>query len=249
MLLFASDIDNTLIYSCKNQNITSRIPCELYEGKYISFITEYTREKLEYVHEKAIFVPVTTRSIEQYKRIEFGNFIPDYAITSNGGNLLIKGSVDEDWYNETLSLCQHAFYGMEKGRDYLEKDNNRELDIKLIDGLFVYTKSSMPEKTVNNLKELLIDEPVNVYNYRNKIYILPNNLDKGSALKRFINKCTKNIDKIITAGDSVFDIPLLNTSDYAIFPSSLDYTPLTDYLKIEEKIFSDELLKEVIIHL
>lgn len=249
MLLFASDIDNTLIFSHKKENLSNKIPCELYNGENISFITKYTRENLEIVHNNALFVPVTTRSIEQYSRIKFGDFIPNYALTSNGGNLLINGKVDNDWYNKTVELCKPAFDALTKGEEYLEKDSNRTLDIKRVDGLFTYTKSAAPQDTVNRLQELLINEPVNVHYYGNKVYILPNTLDKGSALTRFIKTYLNNIDKIITAGDSIFDIPLLNAGNLAIFPNSLEFNPLNEYLKIKDSNFSDELLKEVIKHL
>lgn len=249
MLLFASDIDNTLIYSHKKENIGSKIPCELYNGENISFITEYTKENLEIVHNNALFVPVTTRSIEQYNRIKFGDFIPNYALTSNGGNLLIKGKVDNSWYSQTVALCQHAFDSLTKGEEFLEKDSNRTLEVKRVDGLFTYTKSAAPQETVSKLQKLLHNEPVNVHYYGNKVYILPDNLNKGSALKRFINEYLDNIDKIITAGDSVFDIPLLNAGDLAVFPSNLEFSPSNNYLKINNNNFSDELLKEVIKHL
>lgn len=249
MLLFASDIDNTLIYSHKKEYIGNKIPCELYNGEYISFITKNTKEKLEIVYKNALFMPVTTRSIEQYSRIIFGDFIPDYALTSNGGNLLIKGKVDNDWYNQTLALCQHAFDSLTKGEEFLEKDNNRTLEVKRVDGLFTYTKSSAPQDTVSKLQKLLANEPVCVHYYGNKVYILPDALDKGSALKRFVKEYSIGIDKIITAGDSIFDIPLLEAGSLAIFPSSLEFSPSNNYLKIKDGIFSDELLNEVIKHL
>lgn len=250
MLLFASDIDNTLIYSHKRENISSKkIPCELYNGENISFITEYTRNKLELVNKNALFIPVTTRSVEQYQRIKFGDFIPEYALTSNGGNLLINGQADKEWYESILKEISPAFYGLEKGEKYLKHHENRILDVKRVDGLFTYTKSDAPEKTVGSLKELLINEPVKVYNYHNKIYILPNNLDKGSALKKFVHKYMKNVNKVITAGDSVFDIPLLKAGNLAVFPKSLDFIPDTKYLKFDDNDFSDKLLNEVIKHL
>ena len=46
-----------------------------------------------------LFVPVTTRTIEQYKRISLlkNIIIPEYAIVSNGGNILINGETDSYW--------------------------------------------------------------------------------------------------------------------------------------------------------
>ena len=45
------------------------------------------------------FIPVTTRTIEQFQRISLfqDEIIPEYAITSNGGNILHNGKQDGTW--------------------------------------------------------------------------------------------------------------------------------------------------------
>ena len=48
------------------------------------------------------FIPVTTRTIEQFQRITLfqNEIIPEYAITSNGGNILHNGKQDVTWNKE-----------------------------------------------------------------------------------------------------------------------------------------------------
>lgn len=248
MLLFASDIDNTIIYSHKKDINTPKVPCELYEGSNISFITKNTQEKLDYIYSKCLFLPVTTRSIEQYKRIQFSHWQPKYAITSNGGNLLINGSPLKEWNDYFIETGKNARYALEKAETLLENHPYRILDIKLVDNLFVYTKSSQPEETIKMLKNNLQNEPVKVYTNFSKIYVVPENLNKGTALKKFINDFAPDINKVISAGDSIFDIPLLEAAAYAIFPEKLPYTHKSEnYYKIaQEEIFSEKVVENVL---
>src|SRR5699024_6248459 len=65
MDLFASDLDNTLIYSYKRDIGTDTVCAEVYEGRQVSFMTKRSRELLEKVNQTMHFVPVTTRSVQQ----------------------------------------------------------------------------------------------------------------------------------------------------------------------------------------
>ncbi len=248
MLLFASDIDNTLIYSHKKELNAEKIPCELYEGSNISFITKNTQEKLDYIYENSLFVPVTTRSIEQFKRITFSCWQPKYAITSNGGSLLIDGKPSRQWHDYFINTIQNAVFALNKAKELLENHEYRIYDIKLVDNLFIYTKSSKPEITVDMLQNSLQNEPVKVYTNFSKVYVVPESIDKGKALKKFINDYTVSIDNIVSAGDSFFDIPLLEAANYAIFPDELPYLHHSDkYIKIPQgELFSDKVVENVI---
>ena len=48
-------------------------------------------KQLGHVVEASTFVPVTTRVVEQYRRVELPGAPPQYAIAANGGVLLIDG--------------------------------------------------------------------------------------------------------------------------------------------------------------
>lgn len=86
MDLFASDLDNTLIYSYKRDIGTDTVCAEVYEGRQVSFMTKRSRELLEKVNQTMHFVPVTTRSVQQYERIRFGDtWSPRLALAANGG--------------------------------------------------------------------------------------------------------------------------------------------------------------------
>lgn len=74
MRMFASDLDRTLIYSNKaladfGQSGEDLIGVERKDGREIAFMTQEARSLLKEISAQMLFVPVTTRTYEQYKRI------------------------------------------------------------------------------------------------------------------------------------------------------------------------------------
>ncbi|MDR1579784.1 MAG: hypothetical protein LBS35_05460, partial [Synergistaceae bacterium] len=98
-VLFASDLDNTLIHSYRVAE-AGDICVETRDGKKLSFMSPKAHGILKDIAAKCAFVPVTTRSLEQYRRLDLG-VKPKYALVANGALLLIDGEVDELWASET----------------------------------------------------------------------------------------------------------------------------------------------------
>ncbi|MBE8948972.1 MAG: HAD hydrolase family protein, partial [Quinella sp. 3Q1] len=87
-ILFACDLDNTLIYSYKHRRAED-ICVEIYDGREQSFMSPRSLELLKKIAEKILFVPITTRSIEQYRRIFWAaDFKPTVAVVANGAYIL-----------------------------------------------------------------------------------------------------------------------------------------------------------------
>ena len=251
-LVFNTDLDNTIIFSYKHNIGEDKKNVELYEAREISFITRETERLLNEVNEKVLIVPTTTRTVEQYKRIDLGIGVPKYALTCNGGVLLRDGIRDEEWYKESLDLVKDCEEELRKAVDFLEKDENRTLDVRFIENLFVYTKSSEPEKTIEFLRENLDKKLVDVFNNGVKVYVVPKKLSKGMAINRFKKKIGEV--KCIAAGDSEFDIFMLNEADISIAPFKIKNicnkigVKLNDNVVIaeENKIFSEKVLEFVL---
>ena len=68
VILFACDLDGTLIHSYKKFR-DGDICVEIYEGREQSFISARAFELLKKISAQVIFVPVTKRSFAQYQRI------------------------------------------------------------------------------------------------------------------------------------------------------------------------------------
>ncbi|SFB10832.1 Hydroxymethylpyrimidine pyrophosphatase [Acetitomaculum ruminis DSM 5522] len=249
MKAFLSDLDNTLIYSYKHDIGADKCLVENYNGMGISFMTGYSHSLLTKIRKEIEFVPVTTRSISQYERIFFGGEEVKYALTDNGGNLLINGKIDEKWHKESMTYFKKAEKEIDKAREILEKDKNRSMEVRLVDGFFAFTKSDDEEKTKKTLHEALDNTKVNIFNNGVKVYVFPKELDKGLAVKRFRKRF--EIEKIITAGDSLFDVPMLLNGDISIIPPQLkEYFEEKNekgyiYAK-EDRIFSDIVLESVL---
>lgn len=97
--LIATDLDRTLIYS--RRFFTNALPegqcVEIYNGEGISFITREAALALRCLAAGHLVVPTTTRTIAQYERIRLPGGPYRYAITSNGGNILVDGTPDQTW--------------------------------------------------------------------------------------------------------------------------------------------------------
>ena len=245
MVVFCTDLDNTIIYSYKHDIGERKRNVELYQGREISFITEKTFDLLSEVKRNMLIIPTSTRTKEQYERIDLGVGEFEYALVCNGGLLLKKGEVDMEWYNESLKLVDESSDAIKKSLFMLEKDDRRKFELRFIERLFVFTKCNNPEVVVNELKQQLDCSKVNVFNNGEKVYVVPVSLSKGMALKRLRNLL--NIDYIIAAGDSEFDISMVNEADYGLVPYEFKMN-FDAKSKAEEmsgrNVFSEELLEE-----
>lgn len=246
MVLFVSDLDNTLIYSYKREIGKQRICVELYEGREISFMTENSYRLLKKIREQVCFIPITTRSIEQYQRIFFGRgSFSDYALVCNGGILLVKNEIEKKWYEDSLKMIACCQEELEKGKRLLERDRFRKFEIRKISDLFLFTKSSKPDDTVIYLKKELEEKLVDVCRNGEKIYIVPKSLNKGVALERIKEKI--KADYVMAAGDSEFDVPMLKKADVCFIPKGLKERVRGEGKVVIQKdgMFSDIILEYI----
>ena len=86
MQIVHTDLDNTLIYSYKHEIGGPKTCVEIYQGREISFMTETSHRLLGQLCSKpgVLVVPTTTRTLEQYQRINLGIGVPEYALVCNG---------------------------------------------------------------------------------------------------------------------------------------------------------------------
>ena len=74
-IVFHTDLDNTLIYSYKHELGADKHCVEVYHGREISFITAETERLLQQIkarENQIVMIPTTTRTTEQYHRIQLG---------------------------------------------------------------------------------------------------------------------------------------------------------------------------------
>lgn len=249
MKILCTDLDNTIIYSYKHDIGNEKMNVELYKEREISFISNHTFELLKKVKEEFLVIPTSTRTIEQYERInlKIGTF--KYALVCNGSVLLVDGKKDKDWYEESLRLAKPSNLEVKKALEYLENDKRRTFELRYIEDLFVFTKCDKSETVVNELREYLDKNLVNVFNNKEKVYVLPTLLSKGKAIER-LRKYLK-AEFIIAAGDSEFDISMVEAADVGLVPYGFksEFNIKSDICEMgKEGLFSEQLLRKCLQH-
>lgn len=248
IILFASDLDNTLIHSYKKA-AESDICVEYKEEKALSYMTPDALEMLRELNSRndIIFAPLTTRSTEQYERINFfGEQFPELALAANGGILYENGRINDSWFKESRDIISDCYTEFEKGIDYFSDDEYVYFDIRIVDELFVFTKSSAPFTTKAVLDSVLDLSKVGAYNIGDKVYIFPNSLTKGAAVERLRKKY--DFEKVICAGDSDFDVSMLNKADLALCPDNIRRFVSSGFcvsFDTEKRNFAEQMLEHI----
>jgi len=234
-ILFACDLDNTLIHSYKKSR-EGDICIEIYNGREQSFMSRQSVGLLKKIIEKILFVPITTRSVEQYQRIaQNPNFpAPKYAVTSNGAFLLRDGEVVENLAEDVKN------FEAELNRQFEKFCGKSEFAIcRIVDGHFLFLRCAdnvCAEKICGSLQA---ETNLKVQYFGQKIYLFPPNLNKGEALKNLTKKFSP--DKVFCAGDSEIDLPMLKLADVAYFPKNLAEKNFVSCS--ESPIFAEEFLQ------
>lgn len=234
-ILLACDLDNTLIHSHRHK-AEGDICIEMLNDKQQSFITPHTRELLKNIPDNIKLLPVTTRSIEQYLRIQWEN-PPEYALVTNGTILLKNG----------IPFCKEDISEYLPEIEALKSRINPDdfLKIKFVDNmyLFAYCDENSDVKALAEKYSAMTS--LNTQYSGRKIYFFPPPSDKGKAVRKFAEKY--NSDFIISAGDSTIDIPMLEISDIALIPDKNISLKNPD-IRIcpDNMIFSDFILDTIL---
>ena len=241
-MIFASDLDRTLIYSrrfIKEVEKDNIVPVELYNEKIISYMTKQSLRLLQEISSKAMFIPITTRSIEQYSRISiFDESISiKYAVTTNGGTILIDKKLDTEWediVNRELKKCDSLEKVIETHKRMVK--NPSILRYRVADEKFFYNIIDL--NSVNEtchdyyaeFDEYLEKAKWSKYDQGRKVYYVPNVLTKEKALMYIMKK--EGIEKTIVSGDSIMDLSMLEIASQGFVPLHGD---LCDCLSDEHK--------------
>ncbi|WP_051286867.1 HAD family hydrolase [Paenibacillus taiwanensis] len=224
-MLFASDLDQTLIFSHRSMGqvrLDELVPVERYEGRIISYMSHTSIERLRKLTNEVEFVPVTTRTVEQYRRIFYLADLcrPKYAITSNGGQLLVDGKPDEDWAQQirlTLRDCSEA--AEVKARFDELAHPEWVVDTAFADELFYAIRihrDKLPLTELESFRVLLNSLGWKMSIQGRKLYLVPDGICKGRALSHVAQLL--GCSHLAAAGDSLLDESLLQAAHFAIAP-------------------------------
>lgn len=227
MKAFASDLDRTLIYS--KRMIDAYPPGEGYElvemvdGKERSYMSLQAKKHLVKIHQMMLFIPVTTRTTEQYKRIFLfqDEIKPDYAVTTNGACILKNGSPLPEWSSlmeKEISLCQPIDEMIREIQLLALFPHIKQ--IKTAHHYFIYLilkDGHIPFIDLQDVMRWAEDRDWRVSLQGRKLYFIPKALNKWKAVSYL--KELVGLDTIFSAGDSLLDYELILEADHGFAPA------------------------------
>lgn len=225
MTLVAVDLDRTLIYSpaaVGESEVSALRVVEMYDGAPLSRMTDRAWGLLTELMDLTELVPVTTRSIEQYQRVELPK-VPAYALCTNGGTLLVDGVPDLSWRAESFDIAARSA-PLAEASALLEAvaDSGWVKFVRSVEDLFCYLvaveRSALPAAWVADLVESAEALGWRVSVQGRKVYVVPDGISKESGVIRLRQRLGSD-GLVLAAGDSLLDAGMLAAADHAIRPA------------------------------
>ena len=230
--LIATDLDRTMIYSkaaLKAAPSTADLRCvELAKHKPVSYMTVAAADLLAEVAAQTPLIPTTTRTIAQFKRIHLPGEPWRYAITSNGGNILVDGTPDPEWLGAVVEATRAAGATLEEVATELQSRISEDWvdKFRIADDLFCYLVvrvDRMPPDFLADWGTWCADYGWAASQQGRKIYSMPSTVCKSRAVaevrKRLIEEGRLDASAtVLAAGDGALDAEMLMAADAGIRP-------------------------------
>ena len=255
-VLFTSDLDRTLIFSKRRMLAnTCYKSIEQLDGQTISYMSKTTYNRLVQLHAVLDFVPVTTRSLQQYTRLTLFQYelTPKIAIVANGGVILRNGKIDEVWQQHIYKRQAALPLLYEQVQEHYSSMFTAPFVRRLyeVDSLFfvlTIEDGKLPEESLLQFRIDLEQFEWTCYLLGRKLYILPCFLTKGAAVQYI--KSQTSYDWHVAAGDSMMDLSMLELADTCFIPQHGELKQAKaehglPVMKETSSNFSDETLKKI----
>lgn len=255
--MFVSDLDRTIIFS---KRYIDTVKDSTKESDMVK--VEETARTISYSHKRLLkklkeseieatkgnrralkFVPCTSRSKEEYTRINLG-FKPEYAIIENGCRILhneVEMAEYNEYVKETLGidLLNFADKALEKVQKALQGMGN--IRIKVVNNCYVLVIADkkdeiLAQKCKDRIEKGFIGSEDNHYRIlqdKSKVYVTSSAVNKATAAKWLADTLGKEIK--LAAGDSAMDEVMLNAARNAIIPQH--GTLNRDNIRVPGKIY------------
>lgn len=229
--LFATDLDRTMIFSRNGfggAETVAKECVEYYEGEPLSYMTNAAVAALRELAGIAPVIPTTTRTLEQFQRITLPGAPWRYAITSNGGNILVDGIPDPAWrvaIDDQVNASGATL--AEVGAELRSRiDDSWVTKYREADELFCYLVVRPDQVPTGFLAEWDTWCRANGWSASQqgrKIYTMPDAVCKSLAVAEVRKRLTEagelaSSATLFTAGDGALDAEMLKAADAAIRP-------------------------------
>jgi hypothetical protein len=222
-LIVATDLDRTLIYSrgaleAHGDEARALVAVERHDGQDASWMTARAAGEFAELHRSTLVVPTTTRTPEQWHRIRLPGPTPQYAITANGGILLVDGEIDPDWHRVVAAELAVAA-PLAEIWEYAGHVCRPEWTVKLRNarGLFCYAvlhRKRLPAGFLDESAAWAHERGWQLSLQGRKLYWVPKSLTKSAAVAEIARRT--GIATVLAAGDSLLDADLLEAADAGI---------------------------------
>lgn len=227
-LIYASDIDDTLLFP-------KSVAC-IPEAELISVTNSNEKplalslrafEILQKINEMATFIPVTSRSIEQYVRINLfkDEIKPRFAIVTNGATLFVDGVISKEYQEYFLAhVGEKAFMYKKIVEQFLAQFPKELVErVRWVDETFclinvVSDKNEDQDVLSVAQKCLPQNSDCSLSLQRKKLYILPDYVNKMRAVDYVVERY--GLTLAVAAGDAVMDDAMLKAAHKGIVPAT-----------------------------
>lgn len=219
MAVLFTDLDRTLIYSHRHEAPQGAVWVETLRGKKQSFMTAETYRFFQ-TQRRLEVVPLTTRTIEQYQRLSSmaAAFSWRRALLCNGAILLEDGQEDPAWSEASRALSAADRPALEEALAWAAAGAGMEAVVSVPPFLF-YVKTDDPEAFHASLAKRADLSHLSLFRDARKVYCIPRSLNKGAAAERYLRIFGGSPS--YAAGDSAFDLPMLEAAERCFCPRSL----------------------------
>ncbi|WP_282784069.1 MULTISPECIES: HAD family hydrolase [unclassified Nocardia] len=229
--LIATDLDRTMIYS---RNAFGEFPeprtvcVEHLEGAPLSFMTVIAAQRMATLTAPAAVIPTTTRTIKQFNRIRLPGAPWRYAITSNGGNILVNGVPDMRWRIDLDAEVRATSATLSEVSAELRAriDDSWATKFRVADHLFCYLvvkPKLVPTGFLADWDAWCRERGWSASQQGRKIYSMPTAVCKSRAVAEVRRRLTAAGElhagaRLLAAGDGALDAEMLRAADSAIRP-------------------------------
>ncbi len=230
--LIAVDLDQTLIFSARLAPVGApdapavRVVEQL-DGCAAAVMTHRAWEQLAALAMDHDVVPVTTRTLDQLRRVELPPRIR-WCICANGGRLVTNGEPDEEWERWAVRLAAAGAPLADAEGVLATADDTWVRVRRTADQLFCYLVAHAADCIdAAWLAEADAWAATNGWTLSvqgRKVYLVPSGLSKAAAVRRLRARLVQAEPAapgrvLLAAGDSLLDAGMLLAADAAVRPS------------------------------
>lgn len=226
-----SDLDRTLIYSQAAAGpafaTADPICVEIYRDAPLSYMAPAAHAGLAALAAATPVVPTTTRTPEQYLRVQLPGAPVRFAICSNGGEILVDGAPDPQWQTHIRGLLAALPADLDRIAAQLKTRLAPDWGarLRLVPGLFAYVVSEVrvPAEVVDEWRAYCAPLGWSISQQGRKLYTIPEPVTKSRAaleVRRRLEEAGALAPGApwLAAGDGALDADLLEAADAAIRP-------------------------------